>query len=88
MNLPGENEWGTPILLNGRLQFLRIFKFLRGAPISPNFKMKEAPISPNFQNRRHFDLFFYILSRKNTVSNSNLLVQLKNASYNTFGWVF
>ena len=72
--------WGTLISPNC-LNFVE-------APISPNFKMKEAPISPNFQNRKHFDLFFYILSCKNTASNSNLLFEFNPAGCNTFESVF
>ena len=75
------SEWKAPISPN--------FQNFVGAPISTNFKMKEAPISPNFQNTVEGILtFLYILSCKNTVSNSNLLVQLKTACHNTFEWVF
>ena len=69
------------------------------APISPNFQnFVGAPISPNCKWRRLQSLrifkiqgiltFFFILSCKNTVFTSNLIVQLKTAGYNTLGWVF
>ena len=62
------SEWKAPISPN--------FQNFVGAPISTNFKMKEAPISPNVQNRRQLDLFFYILSCKNTFSNWNSKLQV------------
>ena len=40
-----------------------------------------------FSKLKAFRLFSYILSYKNTASNSSFLVQLKTAGYNTFGQV-
>ena len=65
------SEWKAPISTN--------FQNYVGAPISTNFTH-----TTNFQNRRHFDLFFYILNCKNTVFNSNIVpVEPKTAGYNT-----
>ena len=69
---------GTSISPNGikaptSPNFQKISRIFEGSYLS-EFQMMEAPICLNFQNRRHFDLFFFIFSCKNTVSNSNLLV--------------
>jgi len=74
------------IQLLGKMEGSNLSEFPKfcGGSYLYEFQMKEPPISPNFKKKKAFFPIVYILSCKNTVFNSMLLVQLKTAGYNTF----